>query len=160
MKITARAALLAAMGLALAGLQATPVTAGEGEGRVLACADFTGGSLFYKTDQSPTSATVGQGIVTTKSDFAAPTCADSVYTIYVLDASGTRLLSSSAQNGDGSQQLTHRLVLANDPLLPPQEVCVYGESTGKKGRAGDRAPDTGCVKLILDDPNSPGQIWK
>lgn len=155
MKISTRAALLTAAALAVAGLQAVPATAGDARGPV--CSDIISGSVIYKTDQDPSSASLGKGVVTTNSDLAAPSCTEWNYTVYVLDQSGTTTLASQSIQGDGSQVLAHRMVLEGDPVLPPQTVCVYGE-TSRNGRAADRVPDTGCVEAKLDKPPG-GQNW-
>jgi len=136
----------AALGLPVAATTA-PVDQVKGP----ACGDIT----FYDDVQSgpPAYSTFGGGPATVFSSLttAKPSCTKTTYTVSVYDATGTTLLTSQSQMGDGSTSLFEFPVVV--PGAPAQ-VCVVASSSSGNGKVIDAAPNSGCFVLSLG--TSPG----
>jgi len=145
---------LLALATTVAGLTLWAAPVGAGDARGPACSDFSGkADMFYSATD-----TTGEAVVQISFDLAGPSCSDWTYNLHVLDATGARELVSTSTAGDGTQRLTMRASVPGDPLLPPDNVCIYTTTTTKGGRVSDRAPDTGCQQVKLGGP-PPGQNW-
>lgn len=127
-------------------------TAGDAMGP--ACSDFAGGaSLTYSAVETP-----GEAVAAISFDLAAASCADWIYTLYVLDATGQRELVRSGVSGNGQQRLTITTSVPGDPVLPPSSVCLF-TSTRRGDRVADVAPDAGCAPAQLLSSGHGDHAW-
>lgn len=109
-----------------------------------ACGDITfwddvqGGPPAYTTFGG--AASVFSSLTTAK-----PSCAKTTYAVSVYDSTGTTLLTSQSQVGDGSTSL---FLFTLTPAGAPAQVCVSASSS-RDGKVIDAAPNSGCVVLSL-----------
>ena len=136
---------LIAAGLLLLAM-AVPAAAVKPEASGPACRDITVTLSYQTIDGTPTA--------TFLFETADPrgTCRGVLYSGFVLDSSGTTLLAEGSTTGDGTNQLGLAVPVTNGPT----EVCVYATS-GSGPQVWDRAPDTGCVVLLLDPADGGAQ---
>ncbi len=134
------------------------------------CADISGGFASYTsvTVGASTDAVVKGGIHTTD-----PSCVEYTYTLHVLNGSGTAQIASQTVAGTGlgtgcppvppgftANCLTFSIDLGpassatTATSSPPNAVCVFFTSqTGD--HLADRAPNSGCVGLLLNGTGVP-----
>jgi hypothetical protein len=126
-----------------------------------ACNNLTGGDGVYATSSS------GDAVLSWSGTTAAPTCAKTDYTLYVLSGpGGTQLASQPIAGGtamtcpDTTATSTSCISWSID-LGPagtaPHDVCIYGTSSNGK-KEYDRGPDVAgsCIGLVLDAGSSGG----
>lgn len=133
--------ILMASVLGVPGAGAVPP---PGHGGGPACADIVGvsGSFLEPTDTE-------KAKITPKLELAADSCRAFSYTVYVLDESGTTLLTSQeVRGGAGATVQFESMYLATGV----NAACVYVTS-GVGRHVFDRAPAEGCIVLTSsDDP--------
>lgn len=145
----AAAAAVAALVAGVASAAATKDYSGQ------PCNNLTGGDGQYALDSS------GNAVVSWSETTETPTCAKTVYSLYVLDSTGTTQLTVQQLAGgtsmacpDGAPDSTSCISFSID-LGPqgaaPQTICVYGATGNGKNQISDRAPDQdgSCIVLTL-----------
>ncbi len=126
------------------------------------CADISGGFASYKSVAvgASTEAVVNGGIHTTD-----PSCIEYTYTLHVLNASGTEIARQKVPGtglgtgcppvppGFTSNCLTFSIDLGTASSAPSGVCVFYTSQTGD--HVADRAPNTGCVGLLLNGTGVP-----
>ncbi|MBA2557343.1 MAG: hypothetical protein H0V12_08395 [Chloroflexi bacterium] len=144
--IRVRLALLLATALAVSGVASGPAAAlhgwrpWESDTAGPACTDFLDGTGFY--DGS---------VVNFRMEANARSCRHITYTLFIVDEiDDSTPIASQRIAGNGRDRFLFYLGLdasANDD----DTVCVYAR-TSLGTRTFDRAPDSGCVELLLNGP--------
>jgi hypothetical protein len=144
-----RIALFALLVTAIGAVVATPLaSATKDDARGPACADIIGGGNggndgFYANGD-------GTGRFDMSMDLGAPACKNVKYTFYVSYNGGDFVAISGVANGTTVTMPTQTYT----GVTATSNVCVYATSGSKDGDVFDRAPDSGCVPVILD--STPG----
>jgi hypothetical protein len=136
LSLAGAAVAVAALSTAVAGAAPSPTSDVNGP----TCADVTDGAGVYNGTA-----------VNLRLTLAAPPCRSVMYTLYVLSADGTTLLGSSSQTQPTADptRITFNVPVSDGSTT----VCVYA-TTSIGGHVFDRAPDTGCIQLVVDGPIS------
>jgi hypothetical protein len=116
-----------------------------GHGGGPACADIVGvGGSFLEPTLTE------KAKITPKLELAADSCRAFTYTVYVLDETGTTLLTSQEVRGGGGTTVQFESI-----FLPAgvNAACVYVTS-GVGRHVFDRAPAEGCI--VLQSTGDPG----
>jgi hypothetical protein len=126
-------AAIGALGLLLAVAPDVAGAAPAGDVNGPSCADVSDGAGVYD------GSTVNLRLTT-----SAPACGHVTYTLNVLTSDGSSVLASSAQRGSGDVHVFYAV-----PASGGTTVCVYATTSSSK-HVFDRAPDTGCIQLVVD----------
>ena len=129
----------------LLGVPAANAAPPPGGGGGPACADIVSvsGSFLEPTPSE-------KAKITPQLELAADSCRSFTYTVYVLDETGTVLITSQAVRGGGGTTLQFESM-----FLPTgvNAACVYVTS-GVGNHVFERAPDVGCI--VLQSSGDPG----
>jgi len=137
-------AVAAAAVVAASPLSVAPASAASGDVRGPACADIADGAGFFN-----------ESGVNLRIELAATSCRQVRYTLYVLSADGATPLATSTPTRTDSTFVFFDAVAVSTVTT---SVCVY--ATTSVGRhIFDRAPDTGCIPLVLNG-GAPAQSFR
>jgi hypothetical protein len=129
-----------------------------------ACADIIEGRAVYQS--VPDSPAESGAEVLAQMDLGARACKKVNYTMTVLESETDSTVLATAEGvpnrpTDDPNVVPRVEFTAKAPNRgPDSDVCVVITTTTKNGKVLDRAPDTNCVLLLIDDNNPGLSRWR
>jgi len=161
-----RKLLIALIAVLLGSVMAAPtVNAAPSTGDTKkACADIIDGRAVYQSVLEAPSETGAE--VLAQMDLGAWACSKVTYTMTVLESETDSTVLATVEGvpnrpTDDPNVVPRVEFAAKAPNNGPEsDVCVVITTTKNNGKVLDRAPDTNCVLLLIDDDNAGLSRWR